>query len=415
MKMRNLQLIILVQLGLVACGSESPTNVAEIDFDDSYVENCVFQKQWQLNEGSMSHVTTLKTAAGDTYSNDSAVPMAAITEVKDCTTYNSDASFSASQPYELPEAAQHLRDLDKLSFLRKVSLDFPVQDYSALSSLDKITTLTLDESSGTIDSYSLPLYLIADMAELTKLSIVGDMYEDYSNLRVSENVQYLNIEYSTPKATSLDAGDLPLNLKSLSLTNTWLSDASEYKLLSSLTELKLAPGSDAAIEPDFAIFKDFENLTSLTLRLTNFSDLSVLELPNLESLTLELGTEQFESFNWQYLSNFSNLKQISITGPEAFGSGSADGDTPAPFKTRYQSLEAYNNGTLEADEYGVFDRVYAVVSLTQEQTDTVGQSFDLTYVSSSQDSDLYVIDFLTPEKVVDLYSLWLQGEISEFK
>lgn len=414
--MRNLPLIVLIQLGLVACSSESPNNVSEVEFDDSYVENCVYQKQWQLNAGSdMTHVTTLKSQSGVTYANQDAVPMSAITEVKDCATFNSAASFASAQPYELPESAQHLRDLDKLSFLTTLSLDFPVQDYSALASLDKVTALTLHESSGTIDSYNLPLYTIADMAELKKLSIVGDMYSDYSDLRVSDNVEYLSLKYTSPKATTLDAGDLPLNLRSLSLTNTWLSSKSEYKKLTSLTEFSLSPGSESAVEPDYALFKDFENLKSLTLNTSSFDDLSVLESPYLESLTLVVAPEQFDTVNWQYLSKLSNLKKISITGPVAFGSGSAGDVTQTSFKTRYQSLEAYNNGTLVADEFGIFDRVYAVVSLTSEQASVIAQNFDLSSVATAQEPELYVIDFLTPEKVVDLFELWLQGEIREFK
>ena len=423
MKVRGLYIAVLTTLGLSACSIDSDDNVADIAFEDSFIENCVYQKQWQTNNsGEFQHSPTLVSEQGVLYQSESNIPLTEIRKVSDCDTYNIDYFGTG----EMLSRALHLRDLDKLPFLKTLNLDFDVADYSALTYLDQIETLQLSFYSDSIDEYNLPLRYLNDMESLEEVVVYGDLYQDYGDLRYNDTIRNLQFWMPEPKVSAVQAGDLPMNLHSLVLANTWLADASEYKKLSNLSEFVFVPKSmpweyaEGVVEPDYRIFEDFENLRTLKLKFTSFDDLSVIQSTELETLNLTMGINQFNQMDWSKLDHFSNLKNIMIATYEELPEGRGVTPDSRMFNIRYYEYERYLEGEYEGQSFGsaaLFDTMYAVMMLTPEQAVKFSSDYDLELVGESYDGSLYPyrVSGLNMEKVVDLYQRWMQGEITTFQ
>jgi len=317
MKMKNLGLLGLI-LSLLGCQSDAPQYLAEIEFEDEFIKNCVYQMRWvyDYDTGTMEHKHHISST--DTYYVDARdIPISAVTELDDCHSYNQDEYGDS-----VLDSAAHLKDLRHFPNLSKITLNFTLEDASYLNELDQVEYLTLDKTAYSDGAPLRELSQITGMTGLRSLYLRNWQFDDWRGLGDFTNLTSLAISNYSNDVSFSGIRYLSEKTVKLGLYGLYFENEEDVRLATHLVGLGLEPiFRYNSVNPEAEQFdspSNFDYLTALTnleqvnISNTNIADLSVLGSNKFKFIGLDMEAGDFDSEDVRQLARFKHLRAISI-------------------------------------------------------------------------------------------------------
>ncbi len=211
--------------------------------------------------------------------------------------------------FTVPQTATNYADLYKLTYLENLSIPNPtVEDLSGLSALVHLEELLI--SGGSITPQTLTA--IANLPELTVLTLADCALVDITALETATGLTYLDLSYNSLR--DLTALQSMSALETLYMTNNALTDLSALRPLTSLTNLNVSYNSIPSLEPIGSLtnLKYLDISHNLLTELTGIQNLTALTRLNVSYNSLTSVSILGDSKNLVELDISSNqIKDIS--------------------------------------------------------------------------------------------------------
>lgn len=264
----------------------------------------------------------------------------------------------------------------KLSNLTTLSLygNGDITDVSGLSSLTKLQTLNLSETSIT------DISVVEFMPQLTNLSIDGTAVSDLSSVSGLENLN--NLSMSDLEQVDYSTLTLPATVRYLDLSYTGLTDLTLLDTVESLYSLDASGNQLTDVRP----LEKFDTIDNLTLSDNNISALT--GIPN--SNSLYLSGNQLTDIS--PLANCTGLWQLYLANNEI------SDISPLENCPRLYSLDLENNQITDISALGFMD--LTILNLAYNQVSDISPlsesvSMQFLYLEHNQVTDISCLNNMT--------------------